>query len=936
LKDLLIVPTEEQEAIIEALPNFELIKVNAFAGTGKTSTLQLLTKHYPKKQFLYLAYNKSIQLEARKRFGKNVQVKTVHSLSYKCVSRHTNLNLKNIANYYAKDFSKQFNLDYKTAQKVCSAFSVYCNSSEIDPEIQPYGKYIKQYWKLVDSGKINPSFDFILKSFHLLLLDGDIEIEKFDTVLLDEAQDSTDVIIDIFLKIKADHKVLVGDKHQQIYSFKDSKNAMNRIKGKELALTKTFRFPTNIAKYSNTLLARFKGETLEIQSDIEPVPYESASNNSEFTIGYISRGNSALITKMLDLRKNNEKFKTVRQPEDIFRTIKDLGYFLDNDKRKISSQNSFLRDLADENDLKHYIKSTKNFQLESTLRIFHSTFSSKLSEVFELESLANEYFNSSETFRYFLTTVHTAKGLEFDGTVISNDFFSFEKIINISGYSTYQSYFADIEECNHKVLDEFNLFYVALTRCKKCAEIYDDNIFYLEADNWKDALNENLKRLTLKENSKNSPINTIKDISMSGILEKRLDEVIYTVFDFETTGMSYANGDKVVELAFVKYSIKDGVIDEFSSLINPEISIPYDASEVHGIYNDDVANAPTFKVFKERILSFIDGTILVAHNVYFDFRFLNGEMSKFGIEINAPHICTMGFPGFIGGKTKQKLENICNENGISLLNAHSALDDTKATVELLQKHIEEAHSNNLFTFRDLKSTKKTYKFISSWNYELPSYESTGKDVSGFQVLQKISRQNKMPPPTVPSYESTGKGVSEFQVLQKINCPNKMPPQTAKKSTNTSSKLEIKIYNEPFDHDVLKTVRSLSGHKFHDASRPYWTISYRDDYETYLERKFTDVANLSFEYFKKHTKVIASNPQAEGCYIATAVYGSYEAPEVLVLRRFRDTVLKRYSLGKMFISFYYLASPSIAQRLKNKKRINGAVRWILDEFVKVIG
>ena len=152
--------------------------------------------------------------------------------------------------------------------------------------------------------------------------------------------------------------------------------------------------------------------------------------------------------------------------------------------------------------------------------------------------------------------------------------------------------------------------------------------------------------------------------------------------------------------------------------------------------------------------------------------------------------------------------------------------------------------------------------------------------------------------------------------------------------SASSKLEIKIYTEPFEHEVLEILSSLPGCEFHEASRSYWTIPYRDDYEEYLEQKFTDVADLKFEYYKKHTKVIISVPGA--CYIATAVYGSYEAPEVLVLRKFRDTVLKRYSLGKMFISFYYLVSPFIAQKLQYKKRINSTIRWGLDKFVKVIG
>ena len=148
-----------------------------------------------------------------------------------------------------------------------------------------------------------------------------------------------------------------------------------------------------------------------------------------------------------------------------------------------------------------------------------------------------------------------------------------------------------------------------------------------------------------------------------------------------------------------------------------------------------------------------------------------------------------------------------------------------------------------------------------------------------------------------------------------------------------SKLEIKIYNEPFEHEVLEILSSLPGCELHEASRAYWTIPYRDDYKEYLIQKFTDVANLKFEYYKRHTKVIVSVPGA--CYIATAVYGSYEAPEVLLLRKFRDTVLKKYAIGKIFISFYYFVSPFVAKKIQHKKRINGAIRWCLDKLVKVV-
>lgn len=70
----------------------------------------------------------------------------------------------------------------------------------------------------------------------------------------------------------------------------------------------------------------------------------------------------------------------------------------------------------------------------------------------------------------------------------------------------------------------------------------------------------------------------------------------------------------------------------------------------------------------------------------------------------------------------------------------------------------------------------------------------------------------------------------------------------------------------------------------------------------------------------------------GCYIATMVYGDYDHPQVMVLRNFRDTYLAKREWGKRFIRFYYKHSPGWVERLKNHKRINQAIKLILDSFV----
>ena len=76
----------------------------------------------------------------------------------------------------------------------------------------------------------------------------------------------------------------------------------------------------------------------------------------------------------------------------------------------------------------------------------------------------------------------------------------------------------------------------------------------------------------------------------------------------------------------------------------------------------------------------------------------------------------------------------------------------------------------------------------------------------------------------------------------------------------------------------------------------------------------------------------SGSSSDGCYIATAVYGSYDCPEVWMLRRFRDEVLRAIVLGRLFIRGYYAVSPGLARHLGSKQLFQKPVKMALDSFV----
>lgn len=92
-------------------------------------------------------------------------------------------------------------------------------------------------------------------------------------------------------------------------------------------------------------------------------------------------------------------------------------------------------------------------------------------------------------------------------------------------------------------------------------------------------------------------------------------------------------------------------------------------------------------------------------------------------------------------------------------------------------------------------------------------------------------------------------------------------------------------------------------------------------------------NTSSYYYENNNNT--NNSQSDGCYIATMVYGDYNHPQVLALRKFRDARLKKSFIGRLFIKFYYSVSPKIVQILSGHDSINKTIRHFLDAFVKLL-
>jgi DNA polymerase-3 subunit epsilon len=158
---------------------------------------------------------------------------------------------------------------------------------------------------------------------------------------------------------------------------------------------------------------------------------------------------------------------------------------------------------------------------------------------------------------------------------------------------------------------------------------------------------------------------------------------MYAVIDVETTGGSFVN-ERLTEIAIY---LHDGarIVDEFSTLLNPEQPIPYMITRITGISNEMVANAPRFCEVARKIVEMTEGATFVGHNAAFDYNFIRHEFKRLGYNYKRQTICTVKLSRkLIPGKQSYSLGKLCQELGITIENRHRAAGDALATTRLLE------------------------------------------------------------------------------------------------------------------------------------------------------------------------------------------------------------------------------------------------------------
>ncbi|MBF0235702.1 MAG: ATP-dependent helicase [Desulfamplus sp.] len=452
--------TPEQKAIVHCdLHGHETLKIIAFAGTGKTTVLNEYTKARPQLRFLYVAFNKSVQSEAESKFPGNVNCRTAHSLAWQLFGskyRHklefslkANIVMKTLGldSYEDAQFALDTLLEYlvsadeQISRIHASALPGQFHSQK-KGEVPDFVSMAKKLWGMMcdeQNDEIGMLHDGYLKLYQLSKPCLD-----FDCILLDEAQDTNPVTANIVLSQPCP-KILVGDPHQQIYSFRGARDAMQEITATStMYLTHSFRFGSNIAELANKILHCFKDETHSLIGTRDKSEIGVPSGN----YAIIARTNATIFSEAVRFYRQR-KIGFVGGVEGYrFNDIVDTYHLSNNQKDKI--KNNYIRSFKSYYDLKDFAKTVEDWELSSRCTVVDEYRHQIPALVRDIQNAAVDLKDAE----IVLTTAHKSKGMEFKEVHLADDF---PELVN------------DGELINREELhaDEINLIYVSITRAQE-------------------------------------------------------------------------------------------------------------------------------------------------------------------------------------------------------------------------------------------------------------------------------------------------------------------------------------------------------------------------------------------------------------------------------------------------------------------------------------
>ncbi|CAF3398834.1 unnamed protein product [Rotaria sp. Silwood1] len=507
LSKLLLTP--EQEIIVcHNLENRQTMKINAYAGTGKTTTLIAYAAKRMDESFLYIAYNKAIQTYAEKVFPPNVKCQTIHSLAYAKIGRQFeghlgNLRVKSIVDIVNErpligEKGRTINSLYIRARFVYNALNNFIASADpqitdehIDNSSSSSSSESTNQLVLTHQEKMNLAADArciwaIMKNVRdtrvLMTHDGYLklyqlskpQIQLYDCLFVDEAQDLTPAVTDIINNQRVS-KILVGDKHQQIYAFRGAVNAMAKIESTvTYYLTKSFRFGYDIAFISNLILQKLCNEKKYLVGNNKSSCLDGRSASIDKVTNeqkaYLFRTNYNLfncaVQLIIDKGLKHVGFVGGKQAMGFDKILDVFFLWLDPEERRKKNyqiKDPQLQSFSSFKTLEKFSQEVADGELLGKIKLVQFHGHSLIDKIKHLQEKSCSDINQA---KIVLSTAHKAKGLEFPIVILADDFLPRSSDLPLEQIS--------LDE--HR--ENLNILYVAATRATK-ELILNMDLFYL-------------------------------------------------------------------------------------------------------------------------------------------------------------------------------------------------------------------------------------------------------------------------------------------------------------------------------------------------------------------------------------------------------------------------------------------------------------------------
>lgn len=458
--------TDEQAFAVEMAKNCSgNMRIEAFAGTGKTTTLAAIAKAMPKKRGQFLAFNRAIADDSKSKLPSSCMSSSFHQLAYAKVGRSYASRLNQRVSGWTVASGLGISNGVLPASDMGSlalgTVSAFCRT--LDPEVGPQHvptymlgagkkqmgvitdavKWAKQLW-----GKMsNPKSEFPSShDVYLRLYAESTPKIAADYILFDEAQDADSLMLHVLLNQQCP-VIFVGDRWQQIYAWRGAVNAMSKIRTEDVAqLTTSFRFGQAIADRASKVL-RTMGESVSIRGFAEKD--SKIMRIANYPHAVIARTNAEAAAVIFEHEKKSVATTGLSEAIEFFK-----AYVALRDKKRVPMAYRFFKSLSE---LKSYATESDE---GADLKPYFKLLSKREPEaVLDRLSRLTAYSPGVEA-DLVVSTAHKCKGLEFPRVQLRGDFLPLGRD-------------KESGKTRPPADEEVRLLYVALTRA---SDVLDDSL----------------------------------------------------------------------------------------------------------------------------------------------------------------------------------------------------------------------------------------------------------------------------------------------------------------------------------------------------------------------------------------------------------------------------------------------------------------------------